>query len=652
MELSIFELKTASVAGVASKTGSSDGKPAGEGFSSVFEGCVNGCAGDDTPAEVSAVAVDAATGESVKVTPELEGAMTKASVEVEKPFFQDIKVEDNAALTNNSVKTALEAVSAATVTPKAESSRVVVNTMARVESGVDTVETDEGFLIEKTPADTAKVINPDSAPVAGSLFADVKTTASIEDEDAGPLGKKIGEKTVGQKKTVKYGVKTEELAEENDLDEKEQGADSAQGRRGTVMAGLSPEVAKTVASNSNWKAAVNASVVKPSDRGNETAAAGVESTTGSGSGATEEKSKLDEAVTGKARAAFVIGALDTPASVKSAVVSAVNAAPEVVKSTAVKDIQDTSKEAVGRDGDSKGKDAAKTAAADKKEVAGAFISVKTETADKSADADIELKKTLSPASTEPLHENAVLKAHTDQPAETRVAAAQAESTEANRVDGNTIEQSRTTPVASYADGARQDLSLNNEGKSGGNETGRKTGDGSFAHGVQHISGDKPGIDTQTIKPVEHARPEAVFEKLSTGVRMSLAGNNKDVSISLSPEHLGSMHIKMSVEDSSVKARIIVESEAAKVVLDSDSGKLREVFARHGLTLDRYSVELSTNAFQGGSSQFAGNPSGQPHYGGRGYHSTNFQGPEATSDTTTYRQTENTRRASGGVDIFV
>ncbi len=647
MELSMFELKTAGIVSVASKTGSSDGKPAGEGFSSVFEGCVNGCAGEDSPSEVSAVAVGA--GESVKLTPELEGAMTKASVKAEKPLFQAIKVEDNAALPNTSVKTSPEAISVGADTPKAETPKVV---MTHVESGEDTVETGEGFLIEKTPADTAKVINPDSAPAAGSVLADVKTTATVEDEDAGSFGKKIGEKTAGQKKTMKYGVKTEERAEEKDMDEKDQGTDSTQVHRDTVMAGLSPEATKTVAPSANKKAAVNASVIKSSDRGNETAAAAVESATGSGSGATEEKSKLDEAVTGNARAAFVIGALDTPASVKSAVVSAVNMAPEVVKGETVKDTQDTGKEAVGRDGDSKEKDAAKTAAANKKEVAGAFVPVKTETADKSSDADIEIKKPLSAASTEPLHENAVLKAHTERPAETMVAAARAESTEANRVDGNTTEQSRTTPVASYADGARQDLSRNNDEKSGGNETWRKTGADSVAHGVQHISADKPGLDTQTIKPVEHARPEAVFEKLSTGVRMSLAGNNKDVSISLSPEHLGSMHIKLSVEDSSVKARIIVESEAAKVVLDSDSGKLREVFARHGLTLDRYSVELSTNAFQGGSSQFAGSPSGQPHYGGRGYHSTNFQGPEAASDTTTYRQTENTRRASGGVDIFV
>ena len=652
MELSIFELKTAGIAGVASKTGSTAGKPGGEGFSSFFEGCVNGCGGDDKPAEVSAGAVDAAAGESVKVTPELEGAMTKAAVKVEKPLFQDIKVEDNATLPNTSVKTDLEAISAGADTPKAETSKVVVSTMARLESGADTVETGEGFLIEKTPSDTAKVINPDSAPVAGSAFANVKTTAYVEDEDAGPLGKKIGEKTAGQKKTVKYGVKTEERAEEKDMDEKEQSADRAQGCRGAVMAGLSPEAAKPVAPSPAGKAAVNASVVKPSDRGNETTTAAVESATGSMSSATDEKSKLDEEVTGKARAALVIGALDTPASVRSAVVSAVNAAPEVVKGAAVKDTQDTSKEAVGRDGDSKGKDNAKTATANKNEVAGAFVPVKTETADKSSNADIEMEKPLPPTSTQPLHENAGLKAHMDQPAETRVAAARAESTEANRVDNNTIEHSRTTPVASYADGARQDLSRNNDEKSGGNETGSKTGDGSVAHGVQHISGDKPVIDTQTIKPAEHARPEAVFEKLSTGVRMSLAGNNKDVSISLSPEHLGSMHIKLSVEDSSVKARIIVESEAAKVVLDSDSGKLREVFARHGLTLDRYSVELSTNAFQGGASQFAGSPSGQPHYGGRGYHSTNFQGPEAASDATTYRQTENTRRASGGVDIFV
>lgn len=147
------------------------------------------------------------------------------------------------------------------------------------------------------------------------------------------------------------------------------------------------------------------------------------------------------------------------------------------------------------------------------------------------------------------------------------------------------------------------------------------------------------------------RADAVFEKLDTGVRMSLGKGGKDVSLSLSPEHLGQLHIKLNVDESTVKARIVVESDAAKAILDTDSGKLKEVFARQGLTLDKCTIELSTGSNPSGGGGFTENGAGENTSGRPSSWARSGARDEDTAGTKAYAQPENIRRSTGGVDLF-
>jgi len=101
-----------------------------------------------------------------------------------------------------------------------------------------------------------------------------------------------------------------------------------------------------------------------------------------------------------------------------------------------------------------------------------------------------------------------------------------------------------------------------------------------------------------IKNVELTGTERaeVYEKLSAGVKFSIAKNGGEVKLSLSHDHLGNMNIKLNIEDGSVKARIVVESAAIKHALDADSAALKEVFAKSHLVLDRYTVEVADKGF--------------------------------------------------------
>lgn len=221
--------------------------------------------------------------------------------------------------------------------------------------------------------------------------------------------------------------------------------------------------------------------------------------------------------------------------------------------------------------------------------------------------------------------------------------------ESERPDAGLLEKAVSLKTA--PDGAGLSLNHEEKGGKGRHEGWPKAGavEG-LSHGAVHANTEKFPVDALSAKPVDTVKPEAVFERLSTGVRMSLGENGKEVSLSLSPEHLGTLHIKMSIEESSVKARIIVENEAAKTILDSDSGKLREVFARHGLTLDKYTVELGTNAFSGNSAPFSGGSAENPS-NNRSHRAHNAQSPETAIETRPYGELENTRWATGGVDLF-
>ncbi len=83
----------------------------------------------------------------------------------------------------------------------------------------------------------------------------------------------------------------------------------------------------------------------------------------------------------------------------------------------------------------------------------------------------------------------------------------------------------------------------------------------------------------------------VYEKFSQALKMSFLAGGRQVNLRLSPEHLGTLEIKLTGDGENVNARIIVDSRAVKNLLDSDSAKLRELFAQQGLNMDKYSVDV-------------------------------------------------------------
>ncbi|MBI5344594.1 MAG: flagellar hook-length control protein FliK [Deltaproteobacteria bacterium] len=88
-------------------------------------------------------------------------------------------------------------------------------------------------------------------------------------------------------------------------------------------------------------------------------------------------------------------------------------------------------------------------------------------------------------------------------------------------------------------------------------------------------------------------PRVIYEGVDRGVSLSVLRNGKEVSVSLHPENLGRLHIRVIGEESGVAAKIVVENAEVKQILDADAVRLREIFAGQGLKLGGYSVEIGS-----------------------------------------------------------
>lgn len=158
-------------------------------------------------------------------------------------------------------------------------------------------------------------------------------------------------------------------------------------------------------------------------------------------------------------------------------------------------------------------------------------------------------------------------------------------------------------------------------------------------------GSAPGAAAGRIQAHSHQ----IFEDIRRGLSVSVGRGLDRVRMTLHPEHLGKLDIKLSVDGDGVSARIMVTSHAVKGLLDADASRLRDAFGAHGMELRDYSVEVDSRG--------AHDPSGRELPGGRGgmgRRDGRADGVEAVSDAPAhFGPPSRSRIASGrGLDIFV
>ncbi|KKM12338.1 hypothetical protein SY88_04095 [Clostridiales bacterium PH28_bin88] len=121
----------------------------------------------------------------------------------------------------------------------------------------------------------------------------------------------------------------------------------------------------------------------------------------------------------------------------------------------------------------------------------------------------------------------------------------------------------------------------------------------FAGQVTVQAGQAPGqAPTTAVTPGSLPDFQAVAAQIVQHSRMMTAGRRSEMEIQLKPEHLGRLHLRLSVEDGLVTARFAVENPRVGQVIEANLPQLRQTMQDAGLKFHQASVDVGGHSFSG------------------------------------------------------
>lgn len=134
-------------------------------------------------------------------------------------------------------------------------------------------------------------------------------------------------------------------------------------------------------------------------------------------------------------------------------------------------------------------------------------------------------------------------------------------------------------------------------------TGNATPAAAFATAIQNASA--PAAQTPSLAQAPYIDPQAVIEQLVKGIVLRNAGSTSEVRMRLQPEHLGDVSLKLTVTGNTISASIVAQNADVRHALLSNQQQLARSLAEAGLSLGKFSVDVS-----GGNPGFSQQQSGQ------------------------------------------
>lgn len=113
--------------------------------------------------------------------------------------------------------------------------------------------------------------------------------------------------------------------------------------------------------------------------------------------------------------------------------------------------------------------------------------------------------------------------------------------------------------------------------------------------------------------------DELFSQLVEHAKVMVDGGDSQMEISLKPEHLGKVHLKVALENHIISAKFVAESEQVRQVIESNLVQLRKSLNESGVQID--SLVVSTgyqSGAEGFGQQWAGNQGNGQRFGGGGY----------------------------------
>lgn len=133
--------------------------------------------------------------------------------------------------------------------------------------------------------------------------------------------------------------------------------------------------------------------------------------------------------------------------------------------------------------------------------------------------------------------------------------------------------------------------------------------------AQHAkgSGEKLGETARRLasylngKTEQVVKPEAAFSDMVTKAKLFMDNGRTEMNIQLKPEHLGSLNIKMVVEDGQMQAKFVTDRPEVKELIEQNIDLLKQKLSDVGIDVASVNVEVRNDA--GEASREDGRPSG-------------------------------------------
>lgn len=129
---------------------------------------------------------------------------------------------------------------------------------------------------------------------------------------------------------------------------------------------------------------------------------------------------------------------------------------------------------------------------------------------------------------------------------------------------------------------------NNEGLF---DTKVNTGVGSVS--VDPLVNIEQALDAKVGKTIS----DSILNQIAEKIKLNVGGEFKSIEMQLYPEHLGKVGIEVVAREGMLTAKIYVENEAVKNVLETRLAELKESFNNQGLKVEDVEVTIASHSFE-------------------------------------------------------
>ncbi len=122
---------------------------------------------------------------------------------------------------------------------------------------------------------------------------------------------------------------------------------------------------------------------------------------------------------------------------------------------------------------------------------------------------------------------------------------------------------------------------------------------SFRNELSSLRDPAQKVDqAQAPRPTWPVNQAEVFEKIINAARLIRLGGTSEISMRLEPDHLGQMRVRLTLDGNhSLTARIQVETQEARSLIEGSLYRLKESLAEQGLKVEKFSVDVRQDGNQ-------------------------------------------------------